>query len=206
MAGIIDFISDYTAHVYNTITQPINTIFELRHSNIVSDDHWMGTSDLGCQAHWSRSLGGQVLCGSLLTATTHFMLLCTGMVYTSCIKQASTRVHIQYDAHCTPVLVREFNPGITVINPEILFNAQRATECERLYINTGCSISIVNSATQLINVCNIHCINIQGVAGSSTVSEAGNLHIKAADNAGVFRTIIVNNVLLYSYSPVNLLS
>eukprot|EP00961_Rhodomonas_salina_P020506 276045-Rhodomonas_salina.1 len=97
-------------------------------------------------------------------------------------------------------------PGIAVINPEILFNAQRTTERARLYIDTGCSISIVNSASQLINVLNIHPINVQGVAGSRTVAEAGDLHIKAADNAGVFRTIIINNVLLDRDSPVNLLS
>eukprot|EP00961_Rhodomonas_salina_P116076 1562242-Rhodomonas_salina.1 len=86
----------------------------------------------------------------------HFMLLC--MVYASCIEQARTRVHIQHDARGTPVRAREVNynmahayPGIAVINPEILFDAQRTTERARLYIDTGCSISIVNSASQLIN-------------------------------------------------------
>eukprot|EP00961_Rhodomonas_salina_P245846 3321858-Rhodomonas_salina.1 len=75
-------------------------------------------------------------------------------------------------------------PGIAVINPEILFDAQCTTERARLYIDTCCSISIVNSASLLINVLNIHPINVQGVAGSSTVAKAGDLHIKAADNAG----------------------
>eukprot|EP00961_Rhodomonas_salina_P121413 1634253-Rhodomonas_salina.1 len=81
------------------------------------------------------------------------------------------------------------------------------------YLNPSTNVELgqhllVNSASQLINVSNIHPINVQGVAGSSTVAEAGDLHIKAADNsdAGVFRTIIINNVLLYRDSPVNLLS
>eukprot|EP00961_Rhodomonas_salina_P226868 3067240-Rhodomonas_salina.1 len=100
-------------------------------------------------------------------ATTHFMLLC--MFYASCIEQARTRVHIQHDTRGTPVRAHEVNdnmahayPGIAVINPEILFNAQCTTEHARLYIDTCCSISIVNSASQLINVLNIHPINVQG--------------------------------------------
>eukprot|EP00961_Rhodomonas_salina_P211485 2855443-Rhodomonas_salina.2 len=44
LAGITDIISDYTVHAYNAIEHPIDTIFELQHSNIVAFIHIVMTT------------------------------------------------------------------------------------------------------------------------------------------------------------------
>eukprot|EP00961_Rhodomonas_salina_P001377 19134-Rhodomonas_salina.2 len=129
VAGTTYFTSDSIAHVYNAITHPIDTIFELRHSNIVAFINIVMTTGWVLLIMVAKLTGADLLGDTssaflfyYWTATTHLMLLC--MVYTSCIEQAGTRVHIQHDSHGTPVRVREDNdnvahayPGIAVINP-----------------------------------------------------------------------------------------
>eukprot|EP00961_Rhodomonas_salina_P285596 3859378-Rhodomonas_salina.1 len=44
VAGFFNFISDRTAHAYNAITHLIDTIVELRHSNIVAFIHIVMTT------------------------------------------------------------------------------------------------------------------------------------------------------------------
>eukprot|EP00961_Rhodomonas_salina_P020756 279198-Rhodomonas_salina.1 len=78
--------------------------------------------------------------------------------------------------------------GQATITPNILIAAAKALE-SRLYVDTGCSISIMKDAQLLTNVCKVTPIHVQGVAGGQDISEAGDLHFLAADNAGIYCTI-----------------
>eukprot|EP00961_Rhodomonas_salina_P107449 1446837-Rhodomonas_salina.1 len=95
--------------------------------------------------------------------------------------------------------------GTATVNPAILLAGQNQLE-QRFYVDTGCSISIIKDAVHLCNISSIQPINVQGVAGNCPITQAGDLHFQAADNAGIYHTVIINNVLLDCDSPVNLLS
>eukprot|EP00961_Rhodomonas_salina_P259382 3504628-Rhodomonas_salina.1 len=95
--------------------------------------------------------------------------------------------------------------GTATVNPAILLAGQNQSE-QCFFVDTGCSISIIKDAVHLCNIRRIQPINVQGVAGNRSITQAGNLHFQAADNAGIYSTVIINNVLLDCNSPVNLLS
>eukprot|EP00961_Rhodomonas_salina_P204731 2763206-Rhodomonas_salina.1 len=59
--------------------------------------------------------------------------------------------------------------GQATITPNILIAAANALE-SRLYVDTGCSISIVKDIQLLTNVCNVTPIHVQGVAGGREIS------------------------------------
>eukprot|EP00961_Rhodomonas_salina_P005858 79298-Rhodomonas_salina.1 len=69
--------------------------------------------------------------------------------------------------------------------PNILIAAANALE-SRLYVDTGCSISIVKDAQLLTNVSKVTPIHVQGIAGGQDITEACNLHFLAADNTGIY--------------------
>ena len=73
-------------------------------------------------------------------------------------------------------------------------------------MDTGCSISIINDKSLLVNVKKIRPITVNGIAGAREINMAGDLMLLVVDNEGVNRTIVVNNVLFDPDSPVNLLS
>eukprot|EP00961_Rhodomonas_salina_P185242 2501268-Rhodomonas_salina.1 len=132
------------------------------------------------------------------TATMHLTLL--WMLYLT-LEHAYPRPHVlsnaQESAHAYS--------GTATVNPAILLAGQNQTE-QCFYVDTGCSISIIKDAAHLHNICCIQPIKVQGVARNWSITQAGNFHFQAADNAGVYCTVIINNVLLDCDSPVNLLS
>ena len=93
------------------------------------------------------------------------------------------------------------------ITADILAFATKATiKTFRVFVDTGCSISIINDKSRLVNVKKIRPITVNGIAGAREINMAGDLMLRVVDNEGVNRTIVVNNVLFDPDSPVNLLS
>eukprot|EP00961_Rhodomonas_salina_P107844 1452149-Rhodomonas_salina.1 len=90
------------------------------------------------------------------------------------------------------------------ITPKILVAAQKSGAESRTYVDSGCTILIINTLSLLVNVRQIKQIVIQGVAGKRTIDKAGDLHLPAVSNDGVTCMIVVNGVLFYEDSPVNL--
>eukprot|EP00961_Rhodomonas_salina_P222028 3002646-Rhodomonas_salina.1 len=87
---------------------------------------------------------------------------------------------------------------------QILVAAARADD-ERIYVDSGCAISIFRARELMVNLQEIKPIVVQGIAGERTINMAGDLHLQAVSNDGIARTIIVNGVLFDQESPVNLL-
>eukprot|EP00961_Rhodomonas_salina_P102404 1377464-Rhodomonas_salina.1 len=85
------------------------------------------------------------------------------------------------------------------ITPKILVAAQKSGAESLTYVDSGCALSIINTLSLLVNVCQIKPIVIQGVAGEQTIDKAGNLHLPAVSNDGV-------TLMIDEDSPVNLLS
>ena len=81
------------------------------------------------------------------------------------------------------------------ITADILAFAAKATiKTFRVFVDTGCSISIINDKSRLVNVKKIRPITVNGIAGAREINMAGDLMLRVVDNEGVNRTIVVNNV------------
>lgn len=75
--------------------------------------------------------------------------------------------------------------GIIQVSQHILVMAAKLFEMSfRIYINSGCSILIINDKSKLVNLRKIKTVNIQGVAGSRSIEWASELIIRATDNCG----------------------
>eukprot|EP00961_Rhodomonas_salina_P296059 3936020-Rhodomonas_salina.1 len=91
------------------------------------------------------------------------------------------------------------------INPQILL-ATGAVMKKRVFVDTGCAISIINNMQMICNLCKIQPVHVQGFGGGSNIDMAGDLHLKVVLNDGVSRVIMINSVLFDPELSVNLVS
>eukprot|EP00961_Rhodomonas_salina_P178638 2409651-Rhodomonas_salina.1 len=91
------------------------------------------------------------------------------------------------------------------VTQKILLAAERSGN-SRVYVDTGCAISIFKDRNNLHNIREIRPVTVHGVGGDRSVNMAGDLHLPATSNDGVARYIIINDVLLDEEMPVNLVS
>eukprot|EP00961_Rhodomonas_salina_P185451 2503939-Rhodomonas_salina.1 len=95
--------------------------------------------------------------------------------------------------------------NVCLISSQILVAAGCSSD-DRIYVDSGCAISIFKTREMMVDLRKIKPIVVQGIAGERTIDMAGDLHLPAVSNDGIARTIIVNGVLFDPESPVNLLS
>eukprot|EP00961_Rhodomonas_salina_P177389 2391960-Rhodomonas_salina.1 len=211
VSDIISTSTSLLSHAFTATAGVANdTIFHIRRSNIAAFMHITMTTG------WVAMISAATILGIDLsrkdtthflfyywTATTHFMILWSlylslteypmpnlRRTYTQDQRATSTRAHNELNEQ-SPADQDHLSyaySGQATITPNILIAAANALE-SRLYVDTGCSISIVKDAQLLTNVCNVAAIHVQGVAGGHYISEAGDLHFLAADNAGIYSTI-----------------
>eukprot|EP00961_Rhodomonas_salina_P199612 2692355-Rhodomonas_salina.1 len=91
------------------------------------------------------------------------------------------------------------------ISSQILVAAGRSSD-DRIYVDSGCAISIFKTHEMMVNLWKIKPIVVQGITGERTIDMAGDLQLPAVSNDGIARTIIFNGVLFDPESQVNLLS
>eukprot|EP00961_Rhodomonas_salina_P134414 1807986-Rhodomonas_salina.1 len=212
--NVSDMISTSTSHLSHAFTATMgvanDTIFHIRQSNIAAFMQIGWVAMISAATILGIDLSGKDTTHFLFyywTATTHFMILWSLYLSLTDYPMPDLRGTATHDQRATPTRVHnEPSPadqdhlsyayaGQATITPNILIAAANALE-SRLYVYTGCSISIVKDTQLLTNVRNVTPIHVQGVAGGRYISEAGDLHFLAADNAGIYSTIVINNVLL----------
>eukprot|EP00961_Rhodomonas_salina_P031965 430701-Rhodomonas_salina.1 len=164
-----------------------DTIFHIHQSNIAAFMHitltagWVTRSQL--QLFWELICLGKT---QLISSSNAFHDPVVTVSLSHRLSNAQQSLHSPDQDHLSYAYA-----GQATITPNILIAA--ATELElRLYIDTGCSILIVKDVQLLTNVCNVTPIHasVQGVASRCDISEAGDLHFLAADNVGIYCTIV----------------
>eukprot|EP00961_Rhodomonas_salina_P167748 2261166-Rhodomonas_salina.1 len=184
--NVSDMISTSTSclsHAFTATAGVANdTIFHIRRSNIAAFMHITMTTGWVAMISAATILGVDLSGKDTMhflfyywTAMTHFMILWSlylslteypmpnlRRTYTQDQRATSTRAHNEQSPADQDHLSYSYS-GQGTITPNILIAAANTLE-SRLYVDTGCSISIVKDTQLLTNVRNVAPIHVQGVA------------------------------------------
>eukprot|EP00961_Rhodomonas_salina_P039049 525013-Rhodomonas_salina.1 len=91
------------------------------------------------------------------------------------------------------------NVGITIDQRILVAAANHSGKC--VYIDSGCSITIINDEFMLSNIREIHPICVQGVSGTREINWTADYNLVAISNYGIPRSILIRDVLYDPDSP-----